>query len=504
MHVECTDRERCVTSSLNVDSFLCSADLSPSSDALSRESTPSAFPSHFPVAINVCARRSLTADQPELHAKWRDSEACLCKLASLTAEVAPVKSPKDHVATRGPGTPKVHHGTQNAVQVVVHLRNTQASSGKELPAALRRHSGHESSADWLTATEQRDKNVAAAYSCLFSLFHPSIFPLLFYRSIPLLYGSILFYRSIGLLFSRPYSLTLTVRAVILFTALLSTRLLRDATVFIFVDRPPCLLLVHEFSFVSRRVGGRRILELGAAFQSSSLFGQPVVRGATFLHQHLSVRIILIESLVAAVIPQVFQRPSQCASIGSLSLVAPTAILIKLFFLLSLLSAGCVCGSVGRCFLSLCVLLSCSTGWTCGARSVLFLTFGSCAEKRKTVRQAFSRKEFCSRADSCRVVALSTAKHRVDVHQVNITHCQRSAVRHSIVCVLLEQRARGASSTAASISELVTGKWQFAGLQRAAELTLIDGERRKGEIVVGAMKTASSEHAGQGTVQQNLL
>ena len=38
-----------------------------------------------------------------------------CKLASLTAEVAPVKSPKDHVATRGPGTPKVHHGTQNAV-----------------------------------------------------------------------------------------------------------------------------------------------------------------------------------------------------------------------------------------------------------------------------------------------------------------------------------------------------------------------------------------------------
>ena len=56
----------------------------------------------------------------------------LCKLASLTAEVAPVKSPKDHVATRGPGTPKVHHGTQNAVQVVVHLRNTQASSRKVL------------------------------------------------------------------------------------------------------------------------------------------------------------------------------------------------------------------------------------------------------------------------------------------------------------------------------------------------------------------------------------
>ena len=118
-----------------------------------------------------------------------------------------------------------------------------------------------------------------------------------------------------------------------------------------------LLLVHEFSFVYRRVGGRRILELGAVFHSSSLFGQPVVRGATFLHQHLSVRIILIESLVAAVIPQVFQRPSQCASIGSLSLVAPTAILIKLFFLLSLSVCWVrvwVCGSLFS--FSLCSLL----------------------------------------------------------------------------------------------------------------------------------------------------
>ena len=34
------------------------------------------------------------------------------------------------------------------------------------------------------------------------------------------------------------------------------------------------------------------------------------------------------SLVAAVISQVFQRPSQCASIGSLSFVAPMTILIK--------------------------------------------------------------------------------------------------------------------------------------------------------------------------------
>ena len=118
-----------------------------------------------------------------------------------------------------------------------------------------------------------------------------------------------------------------------------------------------LLLVHEFSFVYRRVGGRRILELGAAIQSSSLFGQPVVRGATFLHQHLSVRIILIESLVAAVIPQVFQRPSRCASIGSLSLVAPTTILIKLFCLLSLSVCWVrvwVCGSLFS--FSLCSLL----------------------------------------------------------------------------------------------------------------------------------------------------
>ena len=141
------------------------------------------------------------------------------------------------------------------LQVVVHLRNTQASSRKELPAALRRRSGHESSADWLTATEHQDKNVAAAYSCLFSSvpsFHLPSFCSVLFCSIVLFslvlssLGSALCcilssIRSIGLLFSRPYSLTLTVRAVILFTALLSTRLLRDATVFIFVDHPPCLL-----------------------------------------------------------------------------------------------------------------------------------------------------------------------------------------------------------------------------------------------------------------------
>ena len=74
------------------------------------------------------------------------------------------------------------------MQVVVHLRNTQASSRKELPAALRRRSGHESSADWLTAMEQRDKNVAAAYSFLFSSV-PSFCSIL-------LFSSLLFYRSI--------------------------------------------------------------------------------------------------------------------------------------------------------------------------------------------------------------------------------------------------------------------------------------------------------------------
>ena len=67
------------------------------------------------------------------------------------------------------------------MQVVVHLRNTQASSRKELPAALRRRSGHESSADWLTATERRDKNVAAAYSWLFYSSSMVLFcPLQFY------------------------------------------------------------------------------------------------------------------------------------------------------------------------------------------------------------------------------------------------------------------------------------------------------------------------------------
>ena len=297
-----------------------------------------------------------------------------CKLASLTAEVAPVKSPKDHVATRGPGTPKVHHGTQNAVQVVVHLRNTQTSSRKELPAALRRRSGHESSADWLTATEQRDKNVAAACSCLFYLpsfcsissapsFSSILLSSLFCSIVLFLFYMVLFW-PIVLLGSCSLAPTLLLLLfVLLFSSPLFSllvffeTLLSSSSWIVLLAFFRSLLLVHEFSFVYRRVGGRRILQLGAAFQSSSLFGQPVVRGATFLHQHLSVRIILIESLVAAVILQVFQRPSRCASIGSLSLVAPTTILIKLFFLLPLSVCWVrvwVCGSLFS--FSLCSLL----------------------------------------------------------------------------------------------------------------------------------------------------
>ena len=201
------------------------------------------------------------------------------------------------------------------MQVVVHRRNTQASSRKELPAALRRRSGHESSADWLTATEQRDKNVAAAYSCLFSsvpsfcsvLFYlPSFFSILlsslFCSIVLFLFYMVLFW-SIVLLGSCSLALTLLLLLfVLLFSSPLFSllvffeTLLSSSSWIVLRAFFRSLLLVHEFSFVYRRVGGRRILELGAAFQSSSLFGQPVVRGATFLHQHLSVWIILIESV----------------------------------------------------------------------------------------------------------------------------------------------------------------------------------------------------------------
>ena len=204
------------------------------------------------------------------------------------------------------------------------------------------------------------------------LFHPSVqfysTPLLWFSSI---FSLVLFYPLcvlFSILFALLGSCSLALTLLLLLVVLLFSSPLFSLLVFFetllsssswIVLRAffRSLLLVHEFYFIYRRGGGRRILELGAALQSSSLFGQPVVRGATFLHKHLSVRIILIESLVAAVIPQVFQRPSQCASIGSLSLVAPTAILIKLFFLLSLSVYWVrvwVCGSLFS--FSLCSLL----------------------------------------------------------------------------------------------------------------------------------------------------
>ena len=64
----------------------------------------------------------------------------------------------------------------------------------------------------------------------------------------------------------------------------------------------------------------------------------------------------ISSSVAAVTGLVIQRPTQCESIGSLSLVAPTTILIKSVSPV-LLSPVCMCESVGRCSSTLCVPLS---------------------------------------------------------------------------------------------------------------------------------------------------
>ena len=52
--------------------------------------------------------------------------------------------------------------------------------------------------------------------------------------------------------------------------------------------------------------------------------------------------------------------------------------------------------------------------------------------------------------------------------------------------------------------MVTRKWRFASLQAAAELTLIDGERRKEEVVVGAMKTVSRERTSWGAGNQKFV
>ena len=59
----------------------------------------------------------------------------------------------------------------------------------------------------------------------------------------------------------------------------------------------------------------------------------------------------LSSSVAAVMPPAFQRPFQCESIGSLSSVAPTAILIKY------VSTVLLCACAGRCSLLLLVFFS---------------------------------------------------------------------------------------------------------------------------------------------------
>ena len=43
--------------------------------------------------------------------------------------------------------------------------------------------------------------------------------------------------------------------------------------------------------------------------------------------------------------------------------------------------------------------------------------------------------------------------------------------------------------------MVTRKWRLAGLQAAAQLTSINGGRRKEEVVVGVIKTVSRECTG---------
>ena len=225
-----------------------------------------------------------------------------CKLASLTAEVAPVKSPKDHVATRGPGTPKVHHWTQHDVQVVVHLRNTQASSRKELPAALRRRSGHESSADWLTATEQRDKNVAAASSCLF---HPSVrFYSVFFCSVLSSLGSVPCSILSSLLFSLLFflfvllgscSLALTLLLLLsvllfsspLFSLLVFFETLLSSTSWIVLPPPPPPCLLQESSSCPRvllRLSSSRRPTYPRAWRRLPIFES--IRAACRLRRHI--------------------------------------------------------------------------------------------------------------------------------------------------------------------------------------------------------------------------
>ena len=87
------------------------------------------------------------------------------KLVSLRASQPPLRTGRKWLKVCAVGGPKY----TDQMETLGILRNTRASSKKWLPAALSRNSGHESSADWPTATEQRVKKIAAACSCLFSL-----------------------------------------------------------------------------------------------------------------------------------------------------------------------------------------------------------------------------------------------------------------------------------------------------------------------------------------------
>ena len=217
----------------------------------------------------------------------------------------------------------VHHGTQCSVQVVIYLRNTRASSRKGLPPALRRSFGHESSADWPTAPEQRRLRTSPLPARVCSLFYS------FYSSLLLLLHVFSYTCcldcSLGPLFSC-LALTLLLFMLLFSSPLFSllfffeTRLSSSSWI-VLLAFFSSLRLVHEFSFVYPRVGGRRILELGAVFKPSSPFRAACrPRRSHFFTNTCPVR-ILVKSLVAAVISQLFQRPSQCASIGSLLLVA---------------------------------------------------------------------------------------------------------------------------------------------------------------------------------------
>ena len=185
------------------------------------------------------------------------------------------------------------------------------------------------------------------------------------------------------MFSRPYSLTLTVRAVILFTALLSTHLLRDATVFIFVDRPPCPL--QESSSRPRvllRLSSSRRPTYPRARRRLPILES--IRAACRPRRHIS-------SLTPVRPDYSHQVPRGCCDFSSIPAPIPVCAdrqpvvggadghTNKLPACCPFLSAGCVCGSVGRCFLSLCVLLSALPAEPAGHARSIFFTLSRCQQ-----------------------------------------------------------------------------------------------------------------------------